>query len=195
MPDRVRERPSPNRERLLEAAYACVARYGLAKTTMEDVARESRMSRASVYRYFPSGKDQLVREVVAWETARFFDRLTRAVAHHVDLAELLEETLMFAHRAVEEHAVLQKILETEPERLLPVLTTESSRLLALVKQFLVLAMTRAPIRSDVDADAAADYVARMVLSYIGGQGSWDLSDRAAVRELVRTQLLAGLLER
>lgn len=195
MADHRREPSPPSRERLLEAAYACVARYGLAKTTMEDVARESRLSRATVYRYFPSGKDQLVREVVAWETARFFDRLTRAVAHHVDLAELLEETLLFAHRAVEEHAVLQKILETEPERLLPVLTTESSRLLALVKQFLVLAMTRAPIRPDVDADAAADYVARMVLSYIGGQGRWDLGDRAAVRELVRTQLLAGLLER
>jgi len=91
--------------------------------------------------------------------------------------------------------VLQKILETEPERLLPVLTTESGRLLALVKQFLVLAMTRTEVRPDIDADAAADYLARMVLSHIGGAGRWDLTNRESVRELVHTQFLAGIRPR
>jgi AcrR family transcriptional regulator len=181
----------PSRERLLEAAYACVARYGLAKTTMEDVGREAGLSRATVYRYFPQGKDQLVRDVVAWEAGRFFERLTRAVAHHVDLADLLEEALVFAHRAVEEHVVLQKILETEPERLLPMLTTESGRLIALVKQFLALGMQRTPLQPGVDVDGAAEYLARMVLSHISGQGGWDLTDRAEVRRLVAS-LLAGV---
>ena len=186
--------PPPSRERLLEAAYACVARFGLAKTTMEDVAREAGLSRATVYRYFPQGKDQLVRDVVAWEAGRFFERLTRAVAHHVELADLLEEALLFAHRAVEDHVVLQKILVTEPERLLPMLTTESSRLIALVKQFLVLAMQRTPLRPDVEVDAAADHLARMVLSLISAQGGWDLTDRADTRRLVDS-LLAGVVAR
>ena len=53
------------RERILEATYACVARYGLGKTTVEDAAREAGVSRATVYRHFPGGKDQLVAEV--WE--------------------------------------------------------------------------------------------------------------------------------
>ena len=184
----------PSRERLLEAAYACVARAGLGKTTMEDVGREAGLSRATVYRYFPHGKEQLVREVIAWEAGRFFERLTRAVAHHVDLADLVEEALVFAHRAVEDHAVLQKILETEPERLLPTLTTESARIIALVKQFLVLAMQRTPLQAGVDVDAAADYLARMVLSLINGQGGWDLTDRTEVRRLVEG-MLAGVVAR
>jgi AcrR family transcriptional regulator len=184
----------PSRERLLEAAYACVARYGLAKTTMEDVAREARLSRATLYRHFPGGKDQLVVEVVSWEANRFFERLTRAVSHHVELADVLEEALLFAHRAVEEHEVLQKILETEPERLLPMLTTESGRLIVLVKQFLVLAMQRSSMESGVDVDAAADHLARMVLSFISGQGHADLTDRADVRRLV-DRLLAGVARR
>src|SRR5207253_8943364 len=98
------------RERILEATYACVARYGLAKTTVEDAAREARVSRATVYRYFPGGKDQLVREVIAWEMGRFFGRLAEAVAGATDFGRLLEEALLFAHRAVEDHEVLQKIL-------------------------------------------------------------------------------------
>lgn len=176
----------------MEAAYACVARYGLAKTTMEDVAREAGLSRATVYRYFPRGKEQLVRDVVAWEAGRFFERLTRAVAHHVDLTDLVAEALVFAHRAVEEHVVLQKILETEPERLLPMLTTESGRLIALVKQFLVLGMQRTPLRAGVDVDAAAEYLARMILSHISAQGGRDLTDRREVRRLA-DGLLAGIV--
>lgn len=185
------------RERVLAAAYACVARYGMAKTTMEDVAREASLSRATVYRHFPAGKDQLLREVVAWEAARFFDRLTRAVADRTDFGDLLVEALVFAHRAVTDHEVLRKITQTEPERLLPLVTVESDRLVRLVRQFLVLALQRSepPLPAPgaaADAGTAADYVARMLVSHIGGAGGWDLADRAQVRRLVETELLPCL---
>src|SRR4029077_17618620 len=109
----------PIRESVIEATYVCVGRYGLAKTTMEDAAREARLSRATVYRYFPGGRDQLIREVIAFEMTRFFRRLAEGVAGCPDFAGLLETALRFAHRAVEDHDVLQKILQTEPELLLP----------------------------------------------------------------------------
>ena len=180
------------RERLFEATYACAARYGIAKTTVEDVAREARLSRATVYRHFPGGKDQLINETVAWESARFFTRLADAVAGVDGLAVLLEEALLFAHRAMAEHAVLQKILQTEPERLLPELTVESRRLITLIQAFLLPYLQREPLAVDVDLDAAGKYIARMFLSFLGAPGGWDLTDRAEVAELVRTQLLAGV---
>ena len=43
------------------------------------------------------------------------------------------------------------------------------------------------------AEEAADWLARMILSFIVGQGSWDLGDRASVHRLVNEQLLAGIL--
>src|SRR3954471_20217374 len=134
------------RDRILEATYACVARYGLAKTTVEDTAREAGLSRATVYRYFPGGKDQLVREVIAWETGRFFGRLAEAVAGAPDFAHLLEEALLFGHRAGEEHDVLQKVLQTEPERLLPRLTVEAERVVAFIAAFLVPYLEREDLR-------------------------------------------------
>ena len=59
---------------------------------------------------------------------RFFVRLAAAIEGARTFPDLLEHALLFAHEAIEEHAVLQKILETEPERLLPTLTVESWRL-------------------------------------------------------------------
>jgi len=181
------------RERILEAGYTCVARYGLAKTTVEDVARASGLSRATLYRYFPGGRDQLLRDVIAWETGRFFGRLAEAVAGAPDFPSLLEEALMFAHRAIEEHEVLQKVLQTEPERLLPQLTVESERILVFIRRFLIPYLEREQLREGVDPEQGADYVARMLLSFIGNQGRWDLTDPDQIAELVRTELLAGVL--
>jgi hypothetical protein len=38
------------RLRLLTSTYTCVSRFGLAKTTVEDVVKESGVSRATIYR-------------------------------------------------------------------------------------------------------------------------------------------------
>jgi AcrR family transcriptional regulator len=181
------------RERILEAAYACVARYGMAKTTVDDAAREARLSRATVYRYFPGGKDQLLRETVAWEAGRFFERLAAAVAGAPDFPSLLQEALVFAHRSVEEHVVLQKVLQTEPDRLLPQLTVANDRLILLIKGFLYPSLEKERLRAGLSVDLAADYLAHLILSYIGTEGRWDLTDRAQVADLVRTEFLAGVL--
>jgi AcrR family transcriptional regulator len=185
------------RERVLEATYACVARFGLGKTTVEDVVKESGVSRATVYRAFPGGKDELMHEVVAWEMGRFFGALAEAVAGAPDFASLVEEGLVFAHRSVGEHAVLQKVLVTEPERLLPLLTTEQHRPLGFVTAYLVPFLEREEragrLRPGLDLEGAADYVARMLLSLIGSPGRWDLTDPTQVRTLVREEVLAGVL--
>lgn len=184
--------PPTARERILEATYACVARYGISKTTVEDVAREARLSRATVYRHFPGGKDELVAETIRWETNRFFLRLAEAVAGTSGLEDMLVEALLFAHRAIEEHGVLQKILQTEPDLLLPQMSTDSHRVLGFIRAFLLPAVTEHGLPAGVAPEAAADYLSRMVLSFIAAQGRWDLTDRDQVRELVETELLAGL---
>jgi AcrR family transcriptional regulator len=187
--------PASGRERLLEATLACVARYGIAKTTVEDVARQAGLSRATVYRQFPGGKDQLVNSTIAWEASRFFERLAIAVADAPDLETLLVDALLFANKAFEEHAVLQKVLETEPGLLLPQLTVENTRITAFVRAFLLNAFERNRERlvGGLDLQRAADHVARLVLSFVGTPGRWDLTDKQQVRELVRTELLAGVV--
>jgi AcrR family transcriptional regulator len=180
------------RERLLQATYDCVARWGLAKTTVEDAAREAGVSRATVYRYFPGGRDELIGAVVGWEFAHFFGRLYEEVRDAETLEEVMERGLMFARQAVLEHEVLQRILVTEPEILLPPLTIEANQVHALVAAFLKPYLVRHGMAPGSDLDAAADFLARMVLSYIGAPGRWDLDDPEQVALLVRSELLAGI---
>jgi AcrR family transcriptional regulator len=174
-----------------------VTRYGLAKTTIEDVVKESGVSRATVYRHFPGGRDELLQATVAWEIARYFNELADAVRDAPDLAHLLEDGLLFARRSVQEHEVLQKMLVTEPERLLPLLTTEAGKTLPFIAAFLHPYLAREAqagrLRDGVDLDRAADYLARGILALIGEAGRWDFHDRAQVRDVVRNELLGGIV--
>lgn len=185
------------RERVLAAAYACVARAGLAKTTVEDVARQAGCSRATVYRCFPGGRDELLGAMVGWEMDRFFARLAAAVADAPDFASLLERALSYAHREIREHAVLQQVLASEPERLLPFMTLQQGRIRAAVVAYLrpLLAREAAAgrLRPGIDLDLAARYVASLGLSLMATPGRFDLDDPRVVRELVRRELLGGIL--
>lgn len=180
------------RERLLQATYDCVARWGLAKTTVEDAARAAGVSRATVYRYFPGGRDELIGAVVGWEFARFFLRLYDEVHESETLEEVMERGLVFAHNAILDHEVLQRILQTEPEILVPRLTVEANETHTLIAAFLVPYLVRHGMAEGAELSAAADFLARMVLSYIGSPGRWDLNDPEQVARLVRAELLAGI---
>jgi AcrR family transcriptional regulator len=181
------------RERILEATFACVGRYGLGKTTVEDVAREAGVSRATVYRQFPGGREELIRDVIGWEMGRFFTRLAEEVAASGDLHRMIEDALVFARRSLVDHQVLNKVLETEPDRLLPTLTVESDRVLHLIAVFLQPHLERAELRPGVEAAEAADYIGRLFLSLLASPGRWDLGDRGQVAEVVRTEILSGVL--
>ena len=193
--------PAPDplslRDRLLAATYQCVMRFGLGKTTIEDVVKESGLSRATIYRQFPGGRDELLLETVGWELANYFNALADHVRDAPDLEQLLERGLGYAHRSVTEHVVLRKILDTEPERLLPLLTVESAKTLPFIADFLHPYLVREAeegrLRQGVELDRAAEYLARCILSLINAPGRWDLDDRAQVHELVRGELLGGIV--
>ncbi len=180
------------RDRLLQATYDCVARWGINKTTVEDAASEAGVSRATVYRYFPGGRDELMSAVVGWEFARFFRRLYDEVHDAETLEEVMERGLLFARRAVLDHEVLQRVLVTEPEVLFPRLTVEATQVHTLIAAFLTPYLERHGMASGPDRDAAAEFLSRMVLSYIASPGRWDLEDPGQVALLVRSELLAGV---
>jgi AcrR family transcriptional regulator len=167
----------------------------MGKTTMEDIAHEADLSRATLYRAFPGGRDEVLDAVVTWEVARFFLRVREAIhADELDTVAVLEEGLVAAHDALEHHDLLQRLLRDEADQLLPPLVTVMPMVQQALADWFRPRLEAAALRPGVDPAEAADLVARMALSYLGTQGRWDLRDATQVRRLVRAHLLAGILD-
>jgi AcrR family transcriptional regulator len=49
-----------SRQAVMRAAERCIQRHGIRKTTMDDIAREARISRPSIYRFFADRDELLV---------------------------------------------------------------------------------------------------------------------------------------
>src|ERR1700722_13104306 len=71
--------PSSTQLRIVDATLACLARQGLHKTTIDDIARQAQLSRATIYRSFPRGKDAIVKAVVDTEVDHLFRSLSAAM--------------------------------------------------------------------------------------------------------------------
>lgn len=184
------------RERVLQAALGCIEEEGLAATSVEDVARAASVSRATIYRHFPGGREQLVTETATWEVARFFARVEQTVASEPDLAARLRLALSSGHRALDDHALLHRLLRTEPEAVLTELSVATDLVLELIISYLadqiVAEQAAGRARPDLDVAEAADHLGRLYLSYLGAPGRWDLDDPAQVDRLVHSQFMAGI---
>jgi AcrR family transcriptional regulator len=171
-----------------------MARDGVARVTVEAVARAAGVARATVYRVFPGGKDDLVGAAVTWAVGDFFARLLAEIGEVDGVAELLERGLAAGRRRLAAHEVLQRALEDEAGAVVPPIYAVVPVILAVLQSDLAARLARERLRPGVDPGEAADLLARLSLSLIGTPGCWDMDDPAAVRHLVRDHLLAGIVE-
>lgn len=123
------------REEIIRAAAKRFGRHGIAKTTLDEIARDVRIGKPTIYHYFKS-KDDLFYTSVIWETAQFIEDI-KAVFNNQDIpvgARLLEyfafkEKVYQRYRLVyelmlslfnndsleQEKKILQKLLTDEEE--------------------------------------------------------------------------------
>lgn len=152
------------RTRILDAAFRTVATFGLSRLTVDDVARAAALSRQTVYRYFES-KDALIVALVYREEEAFLEGVRRAHAAAETLEEAMERAILFCLRLAREHPLLDRLLESEPEVLLPYLTTRGAGLIARGRG-LIEELARG--RDDVNPDLIprmADLAVRAIVSY------------------------------
>jgi AcrR family transcriptional regulator len=179
--------------RMVDAAVRCVERWGLAKTAMEDIARQAGVSRATVYRVFPGGKERLVEIVVQHELGRLFHEAASEAERAATLEELLCVGVGIAMRTLTGHAALQYMVRQEPEAVLPLFAFH--RLDPLLAE--VAELCRPHLGRFLPDDAvrpAAELLTRVVLSYTFGPApAVDPQDPDSIQRLVRTYLLPAVL--
>src|SRR2546423_14214810 len=104
--------------KVVGGALRAIARFGLTKLTVDDVAREAGISRATLYRYFP-GRGAVLGAVVRSEADRLRAGLDGALGETTTLAQALEAVARFGAGAFVGHEALQHLLATEPGAVLP----------------------------------------------------------------------------
>lgn len=151
--------------RILDAAFECATRFGLGRTTMADVAKEAKLSRQSLYRYYPS-RHELILALVLREEQTMIEIVRRAMQPHDELEPAMKAAFAAMLRAMRAHPLLDKVLASEPHELLPYLTTEANPVLELsMNVMLQITSERAPHVPASLARRFAETCARVFTSY------------------------------
>jgi AcrR family transcriptional regulator len=169
-----------------------VATQGVAKTTVEDVARQAGLSRATVYRAFPEGKDSLLAAVLDTEVARLFSALGARMGESDELSDVLVVGIVEAATRITGHPALRYLLEHEPEIVLRRLSfAEGDRVLLVAGGFTAPFLAR---WMDMDeALRVGEWAARIVFSYMLSPAvGVDLCDPVCARHLVDTFMIPGI---
>ena len=126
---------------IIKAAAKRFARHGLNKTTLDEVARDIRIGKATIYHYFTS-KDDLYFATLKWECENFIeqvkiileretDSLTQKLTNYFGQKEIVSENNKLIHEALLTF-FNEKSFEQENEIISWLLTKEAE----LIKHFL-----------------------------------------------------------
>jgi AcrR family transcriptional regulator len=161
--------PSPqesgSRARVIAASLRCVARYGVSKTTVDDVARQAGLSRATLYRAFPGGRDQILSTMLDTEIRRYFTDLAARLDDARDLEELLIIALTTGADQIARHDTLRFLLAHEPEVIVPYISFgRFDDVLSVTGAFLEPYLV--PSLGRTQARRVAEWVTRLVISHV-----------------------------
>ena len=161
--------PSPqesgSRARVISAALRCVTRFGVSKTTVDDIAREAGLSRATLYRAFPGGREQVLGATVEAEIRRYFCEMAARLDEVSDVEEILVVVLTAAADQIARHEALRFLLAREPEVVVPHVSFRGfDGVLAVTGRFLVPYL--APSLGPTQARRVAEWVTRLVISHV-----------------------------
>lgn len=174
--------------RILDAAKRCREQWSHDKVTVDDIAGEAGVSRATLYRIFPGGKDVLFEALRVRERAQFFDALTAEVADVDELEELVVRLVVTATRELRADEHLALMLASEPGETLVELTASGMpRIIETATDYLG-PLLKPHLHPDV-APVVIELLVRITLSYfLAPSGHVDLGDPESARAFLHPGL-------
>ena len=168
------------RDAILENTWALVTEHGLRSVTMSQIAEETGIGRATLYKYFPHVEAILV----AWHerhVARHLEYLAALRDRAGDAPERLEAVL-------EAYALISHYREQHRPELAALLHRDEqvARAQRQLREMVAALLEEAVATGDVRNDVAPDELASYCLHALAAAG--DLSSKAAVRRLVAVTL-------
>ena len=179
--------------RVLDAARLCVDRWGLSKVTIDDVAAEAGVSRATLYRLFPGGKDILFEALRGRELAEFFEGMRQHVGDAGSLVDFAVQVSVYALREMNNDQHLATMLATEEGAALKSLTVEGLPQILRVASTYIVPLANRFLGED-EAEILVEILARLIISnFLVPSQHFDLSDPESARRVI-APLVAALPE-
>lgn len=182
------------RDRLLDAAERCLESCGVVGTTMEDIGRTAGVSRATVYRYFPS-REAVMSGVIIRAAERYLDRISPRIAAHADLGSALVDFVEYTVEAARREEIIGLFFGSDEELAgVGLAAGTSTSLFEIVTEFLRPIFTRhwSCVEPGVSVDDAAEWVVRTILSLLTVRGPRERS-RDGLRAFLSRFLLPAIL--
>lgn len=146
----------------LDAARECVLAVGVRRTTLTDVARRAGVSRMTLYRRWPD-MGTLLADLMTREWAATAREMAALVAGtDATTPSRVARTVVRAGVALQENPLFQKILDVDPELLLPYLLHRRGRTQDATLAVIVEMLSQGQLEGSVRA-ADVDGLARVVL--------------------------------
>ena len=176
-------------QRVLDAAKCCCERWGIAKVSIDDIAAQAEVSRATLYRMFPGGKDVLFDALRVRELEDFFTRLDTHLGKADDLEDLLVRIVVAATDELRHDDHLALMLASEPGDTLCQLTVDGlPRIIRMASLF--LAPRVEPYLDRPRAMRLVDLLSRVVISYfLAPSDHVDLGDEDSARAFISAHIL------
>ena len=102
-------------ERIVAAAAELISSQGLRGTSVDDIASAAGCGRATVYRYFPGGRAELLEVTMGEGVDRIFALCAQVTDNAASLAEAVAGTINIAVLELSNDAVVQQLLVDEPD--------------------------------------------------------------------------------
>ena len=183
------------RERILDAAESCLARFGLAKTTIEDVAREAQLSRATLYRQF-GNRDGLLLAVATRDAERTASAAELFLQDFEDVGSWIVEGMLFCLREIPKRPVLSQFLAPQEFGVASRLILTSERMLDIGNEILrpmfEPARREGLLQEKLELDSLMEWVLRILMSYLAVPGPSTRTEED-LRQLLRGMLLPAVL--
>ena len=184
------------REFLMDAAETCFEKYGIGKTTMDDIAKMAGVSRPTVYRHFDD-RDTLILAVVMRRSRQLIDRAQKYIRKYPTFEEQLVEGLLFMVDKGRKDPFVGLLVSPAHMDLVNEILAGSAAAVDLAYEMwepiLVEAQERGELRPDLDFRAIATWITYLTLLLIGrGDIEPDVSaQRAMLRTFVTPAFAAG----
>ncbi|QKW10218.1 TetR/AcrR family transcriptional regulator [Streptomyces sp. NA04227] len=179
-------------ERVLDAAREQLIRFGLRRTTVDDVARAAGIARVTVYRRV-GNKEAVVSACLLREYRRFVEDLDAAMGPLPSVQERVTEGFVAVLRHIREHELIGGMLESEPETLLPYLTVDGGPVLRAMRDYVARRLDeerRAEGLPVGGATAVAELMVRITVSFLlNPETCFDLDSEEGARAFARRYLV------